>query len=82
MPEHSKGKKNRKFLRNKKKCEKYAREHRRTKNNPLRKPHDPERTKHSERRKKESKDTSVRQVSKYLPNGGLDANRNVPTKAD
>lgn len=41
-----KGKKNRKHGRNRKKCAKYAAEHRRTKNNPARKLHNPERTRH------------------------------------
>jgi hypothetical protein len=40
------GKKGRKYGRNKEKCERYAREHRRTKNNPARKRHDPERMHH------------------------------------
>jgi hypothetical protein len=72
MPEHSKGKKNRKYTRNKIKCERYAREHRRVKNGPkvtdkskglfMRTPHDPERMKHGERRKKESKGSTVRKV--------------------
>ncbi len=46
MPPHKGGKKNRKFGRNKAKCERYAREHRRTKNNPARTQRDSERTPH------------------------------------
>lgn len=45
MP-HAQGKKNRKYGRKKKSCEKYAAEHRRTRNNPNRKRRDPERTPH------------------------------------
>lgn len=40
------GKKNRKHGRNRDKCARYAAAHQRCKNNPLRKPHDPERMKH------------------------------------
>jgi hypothetical protein len=76
MPEHSKGKKNRKIGRNKAKCELYAKQHRRTKNNPARKPHDPERMKHGERKGAQSKSTPVRSVPKYIPTSGVDANRN------
>lgn len=49
MPEHSKGHKGRKIGRNKDKCARYAAQHKRTKNNPLRKPHDPERQRHGNR---------------------------------
>jgi hypothetical protein len=41
-----KGKKGRKIGRCKEKCERYAREHRRTRNNPARTRRDPERTPH------------------------------------
>lgn len=40
------GKKNRKFGRNKIKCERYAAEHRRTRNNPARTRRNPERAPH------------------------------------
>jgi hypothetical protein len=46
VPEHSSGKKNRKFSRNSVKCSKYKSEHRRTKNNPLRTPRPDESTPH------------------------------------
>jgi hypothetical protein len=46
MPPHKGGKKNRKWGRNKIKCQRYAAEHRRTKNNPARTRRTPERTPH------------------------------------
>jgi hypothetical protein len=46
VPEHKKGKKNRKFGRNKIKCARYAAEKRRVKNNPARTPRKNERTPH------------------------------------
>jgi hypothetical protein len=49
MP-HKQGKKNRKHGRNKAKCERYAREHRRIKNNPARTQRTPERTPHGRKR--------------------------------
>lgn len=44
--QHDKRKKNRKWGRNKDKCQRYAAEHRRTRNNPARTQRDPERTPH------------------------------------
>lgn len=46
-----KGKKNRKWGRNRVKCERYAAQHRRTRNNPARTQRDPERTPGRNRRK-------------------------------
>jgi hypothetical protein len=43
---HKQGKKNRKYDRNRIKCQRYATEHRRTKNNPARTQRSPERTPH------------------------------------
>jgi hypothetical protein len=76
MPEHSKGKKNRKFWRNKKKCEAYAAKHKRVKNNPLRTQRAEERTPHNERRNKESKGVAVRSVSQHVHASGADHHRN------
>ena len=42
----NKSKKNRKHNRSRKKCERYAAEHRRTRNNPARTQRNPERTPH------------------------------------
>lgn len=50
MPPHKGGKKNRKHNRNRKKCARYAAEHRRTKNNPARTQRNPERTPHHGKR--------------------------------
>lgn len=49
MPEHHKGKKNRKFNRSRVKCARYAAEHQRTKNNPARTQRNPERIPHGRR---------------------------------
>jgi hypothetical protein len=64
MPEHSKGKKNRKYGRNKKKCETYAAKHMRVKNNPLRTQKPEERMRHDGEHKKASANgnSSVRKV--------------------